>query len=41
MSSRLLTQLFGGFLMLSALLLWGKASKQSPPQPGVSTRDGA
>ena len=41
MSSRLLTQLFGGFLMFSALLLWGKASKQSPPQPGVSTRDGA
>src|SRR6266478_8817782 len=31
MSSRLLTQLFGGFLMLSALLLWGKASKPSQP----------
>lgn len=29
MSSRLLTQCFGGFLMLSALLLWGKASKET------------
>ena len=41
MSSRLLTQLFGGFLMLSALLLWGKASKQSPTRAGVSTQAGA
>lgn len=29
MPSRMLTQFFGGFLMLSALLLWGKASKQA------------
>ena len=28
MSSHMLTQFFGGFLMLSALLLWGKASKR-------------
>jgi uncharacterized membrane protein YfcA len=42
MSSRLLTQFFGGFLMLAALLLWGKASKQSlPPQPTSSSEGSA
>jgi hypothetical protein len=41
MSSRLLTQFFGGFLMLSALLLWGKASRQSSPQPASSAQGGA
>jgi len=29
MPSRMLTQFFGGFLMLSALLLWGKATKRT------------
>lgn len=41
MSSRLLTQFFGAFLMLSALLLWGKASRQSPPQPASPSQGGA
>ena len=37
MSSARLTQWFGVFLMLSALLLWGKASKSVPPaQPVIS-----
>jgi len=31
MSSARLTQWFGVFLMISALLLWGKASKPAPP----------
>src|SRR5215475_9557493 len=32
-----LTQLFGVFLMISALLLWGKASKPArPAQPAIS-----
>lgn len=39
MPSQLLTQLFGGFLILSALLLWGKASRQPsetlPPKGGA------
>ncbi len=41
MSSQFLTQLFGGFLMLSSLLLWGKASKRSPSQPAASSQGGA
>ena len=39
MSSRVLTQFFGGFLMLSALLLWGKASKQTVARISSSTGD--
>lgn len=37
MSSARLTQWFGVFLMISALLLWGKTSKSTtPPQPAIS-----
>ena len=39
MPSRLLTQFFGGFLMLSAMLLWGKASKLAQPPALVSKGD--
>ncbi len=38
MPSARLTQLFGVFLMISALLLWGKASKSArPAQPAISS----
>jgi uncharacterized protein len=40
MTSRTLTQFFGAFLMFSALLLWGKASKPSLPA-AVVTKGGA
>jgi uncharacterized membrane protein YfcA len=37
MPSARLTQWFGVFLMVSALLLWGKASKSAPPaRPAIS-----
>ncbi|HLZ14151.1 MAG TPA: TSUP family transporter [Candidatus Acidoferrum sp.] len=41
MSSFLLTQFFGVFLMLSALLLWSKASKQATPPQASSAEGGA
>ena len=42
MSSDHLRQLFGAFLMFSALLLWSKASrKTAPPQPAVSAEGGS
>jgi hypothetical protein len=40
MTSRTLTQFFGAFLMFSALLLWGKASKHTLPA-AVATKGGA
>jgi uncharacterized membrane protein YfcA len=40
MSSRVLTQFFGGFLMFSALLLWGKASKHAPPPEPAGSSQG-
>jgi uncharacterized membrane protein YfcA len=42
MPSDRLKEFFGGFLMLSAILLWGKASKKTTsPQPAPSSQGGA
>lgn len=35
-----LTQCFGVFLMISALLLWGKAAKSPKPPQSASSREG-
>lgn len=40
MSTVRLTQCFGVFLMISALLLWGKASKSAKPPQSASSREG-
>jgi uncharacterized membrane protein YfcA len=40
MSSEHLKAWFGGFLMLSALLLWGKASKPAPATQAANATEG-